>query len=311
MSVYQKSSRDPAVISPPLEQWQSNAVRLSSGDGEVSYHCAVHDGVIAAAVSSQIDMLEHFSPSPDSLYLAIIDHAPDGSMIDGLKLPGRGLLVLHGGREHVARTLPGSRWTELTVPLAMLEHNQIDPDPLLRRLRKIEFSLTPYVGPAAGDLRGLLYRALAGQTSAPLDGPNGVTALLLAAVSALNEWSDRPPAKLETCRTGYYRVINRALDFIEGSYAGDIGLPDIAGYASCSPRQLQKAFTSVLGTTPLRYTKARRLARVRQLLLRPGGNAVSVSEAAGAAGFHHRGHFSADYRQYFGELPAASIVARR
>ncbi len=46
-------------------------------------------------------------------------------------------IIAHYG-EHVARTLPGSRWTELTVPLAMLEHNQLDLDPLLRRVRDIE-----------------------------------------------------------------------------------------------------------------------------------------------------------------------------
>ena len=214
-----------------------------------------------------------------------------------------------GGGDYLARTVPGSRWTELTVPLAMLEHNQLDPDRILRRLRHAGKRLSPRVGAAAGRLQTLLRNGLqrAGGTSL-LHGPQATAPLLLAAVGAIEEWSGSAPGDPpRSSRHGHYRVVRRATEFIAAHYSQDIGLPAIASHAACSPRQLQLAFKSVLGTTPLRYVKAVRLARARALLLRPGANAVSVSEAASAVGFNHRGRFSADYRRQYGELPAASI----
>ena len=309
MSIRYEKSRDPTVIAPPLADWHSSPIKISNGPGEVSVHSAERDGVLATAVASDIDMLEHFSPSPDSIYLAVIEHGPSGSTLDGLGLPRQGLVVAQGGTQHLAHTLAGIRWTEITVPLAMLEHNQLDPEPLLRRLRSVEFGLTPHIGPAAQILSRLLRVGLTGPLSAsgPLHGADGVSALVLAAGDALNEWANHPPAIADACRAGYYRVLKRALEYIEENYADNIGTVAIATHAACSPRQLQQAFQSLLSTTPLGYLKARRLARARQLLLRPGGNMVSIGEAAGAAGFKHRGRFSAAYRQYYGELPVASI----
>ena len=310
MPSHQKISRDPAIINPPLQQWQSDAVKLSDDLGELSFHCAESNGVLAAAVVSQIDVVEHFSPSPDSIYLAMLEHLPPGSMLDGLNLPTQGLAVVQGGSQHLARTLPGSRWTELTLPLEMLEHIQLDPEPLLRYLRRSGAGLIPQLSPAASALSGHLHTLLANPQAAALDSPNAVTALVLAASDVLNEWAGRPPVKPDAGRNGYYRALGRALEYIEASYAEQISLAGIAAHAACSPRHLQQAFQTLLSTTPLRYLKARRLARTRQLLLRPRGNALSVGEAAHAAGFLHRGRFSAAYQQHYGELPAASIGAR-
>ena len=306
MPIEHKKSLDPAVIAPPLEDWQSDAVKLSDSAGEISIRYTEHDGVVAAAVASQIDILDHFCPSPDSIYLAVIEHAPAGSTLDDLNLSRQGLVVLEGGTQHLARTLPGSRWTELTVPLAMLEHNQLDPEPLLRRLHNAQSCLATHIGPASQALNELLQTSMRGPLSAaPLQAADGINALVLAAGDALNEWARRPPAKADAYRAGYYRVLKRALEYIEANYAEDIGTGAIASHAACSTRQLQQAFQTLLSTTPLRYLKARRLARARQLLLHPGRSAVSIGEVASTAGFMHRGRFSAAYRQHYGELPAA------
>ena len=310
MPSHQKTSRDPAIINPPLQQWQSDAVKLSDDLSELSYRCAESDGVLAATVDSQIDVVDHFSPSPDSIYLAMLEHLPVGSMLDGLNLPTQGLVVVQGGNQHLAHTLPGSRWSELTVPLDMLEHIQLDPEPLLRYLRHSKAGLSPHLSPAASTLSGHLHSLLANPHAAALDSPNAVTALLLAAGDVLIEWAGRPPVKPDAHRNGYYRALGRALEYIEAAYAEPISLPDIAAHAACSPRHLQQAFQTLLSTTPLRYLKARRLARARQLLLTSRGNAHSVGEAAHAAGFLHRGRFSAAYQRHYGELPAASIAAR-
>ncbi len=64
------------------------------------------------------------------------------------------------------------------------------------------------------------------------------------------------------------------------------------------------------GQSPLEWVKARRLAAVRERLLKaPSGFAISV--VALDCGFTHLGRFSAAYRRAHGELPSATLAAAR
>ena len=76
-------------------------------------------------------------------------------------------------------------------------------------------------------------------------------------------------------------------------------------------RTLQYAFRERFGLTPAAFLKARRLAVVRERLLRADETKETVGDIAAALGFWHLGHFAADYRRAFGEVPSETLQRAR
>ena len=76
-----------------------------------------------------------------------------------------------------------------------------------------------------------------------------------------------------------------------------------------SRRTLQNSFVNVLGQPPSTYLRCLRLGRVRRLLRTTTSSALSVGDAGARWGFFHLGHFAADYRRLFGELPSQTARA--
>lgn len=74
-----------------------------------------------------------------------------------------------------------------------------------------------------------------------------------------------------------------------------------------SPRKLSYCFQDVLGMSPARYFKVARLNAVRRELRRAHPSETSVYDIAARWGFWHFGHFSADYKKFFSELPSDTL----
>ena len=72
-------------------------------------------------------------------------------------------------------------------------------------------------------------------------------------------------------------------------------------------RSLINAFQAVTGFSPMAYFKRERLSGVRQALQRPQRARIRVIDVATAWGFWHMGHFTADYREMFGESPSETL----
>ena len=74
-----------------------------------------------------------------------------------------------------------------------------------------------------------------------------------------------------------------------------------------SRRSLQNGFRQVADTTAVHYLRSLRLNAVRRRLLATTTSDLSISQAAGDAGFEHLGHFGTRYRELFGELPSQTF----
>ncbi|MEU2392609.1 helix-turn-helix domain-containing protein [Streptomyces sp. NPDC007369] len=103
-------------------------------------------------------------------------------------------------------------------------------------------------------------------------------------------------------------TLRRAVAFIEGNAAEDIGLPDIAAAVPVTPRALQYAFARYADTTPLGYLRQVRLAHAHEELLGAGpGSRLTVAAIAARWGFAHAGRFAAAYRQQYGSSPSQTL----
>jgi AraC family ethanolamine operon transcriptional activator len=103
------------------------------------------------------------------------------------------------------------------------------------------------------------------------------------------------------------RVVDRACDMMLSSPDDPPSLAEVCHRIGASPRKLGYCFQDVLGISPARYVKAVRLGAVRRELARCADPAASVYDVAARWGFWHFGHFSADYRRQFAELPSETL----
>jgi AraC-like DNA-binding protein len=104
------------------------------------------------------------------------------------------------------------------------------------------------------------------------------------------------------------RAIRRCLERIESSPWYELSTSTLCESAGVGERTLQLAFRERFGLTPAAFLKARRLALVREQLLRSDPEHSSIGHAAAALGFTHIGQLAADYRRAFGETPSATLA---
>lgn len=135
-----------------------------------------------------------------------------------------------------------------------------------------------------------------GPGTGPLDPVSGI---------ALSRSFPSPPVS-----TRVPAAVRSAMAFMESQAADPIGLPEVAGAVQLSPRALQAAFRKHLGTTPLGFLRATRMARAHADLqaARPG---ETVSAVANRWGFSQLSRFAHDYKERYGMLPRETLSRSR
>ena len=105
-------------------------------------------------------------------------------------------------------------------------------------------------------------------------------------------------------------AVVRAEEFIQANWNRAICIDELVAVTEVSARSLFKAFKRTRGYSPIAFAKMVRLKQARQML-ESGNPDISVTGIAFKCGFGNLGHFAADYRRAFGELPSETLVAQR
>jgi AraC family ethanolamine operon transcriptional activator len=115
------------------------------------------------------------------------------------------------------------------------------------------------------------------------------------------------PLEVMTHRSVYKELVAQSCEFIYSAPNNLLTLQCISSQTGASERTLQFAFKNVVGISPIKLAKLHRLQRARKLLLCASANQESVKKIALEMNFNDFGHFSADYKKYFGELPSVTL----
>jgi AraC family ethanolamine operon transcriptional activator len=107
------------------------------------------------------------------------------------------------------------------------------------------------------------------------------------------------------------RAIRRCLERIEQADWAELSPGLLCEIGGVSERTLQYAFRERFNLAPAGFLKARRLAAVREALLRSEASELQVGDVAASFGFWHVGQFAADYRRTFGETPSWTLKRSR
>lgn len=104
------------------------------------------------------------------------------------------------------------------------------------------------------------------------------------------------------------QIVRQAEGYIGVNLGDAIFVSDLCSCADVSERNLRNAFNSIVGTSPNPYLKVVRLNRVYSDLLKSNPDRISIKEKAVMSGFYHLGHFTRDYKNFFGELPSETLL---
>lgn len=99
--------------------------------------------------------------------------------------------------------------------------------------------------------------------------------------------------------------IKKILVYLEKNYGTDITLEDIANSANISTSTYLRLFSTVLGTTPIKYLTTFRVQKAAEELKRVNGR--TISEIAHACGFSDASYFNRCFRREFGITPSGYI----
>lgn len=106
-----------------------------------------------------------------------------------------------------------------------------------------------------------------------------------------------------------WRIVRRAQDFLDAQDSPLVRIDDLCQAARTSLSTLERAFQEAFGCNPRRFLILRRMAAVRQELLRAEPSA-SVTEVATRWGFFHLGRFAVEYAKLYHERPSDTLHRR-
>jgi AraC-like DNA-binding protein len=190
----------------------------------------------------------------------------------------------------LARDFPNSPDARILMESAggmCLERNDFLAERLREYLRWLSRDSTKSLGVLPGTARAMAKRALLPLLADALTGREGV------------EWTpslNRRVAAVRVCEAYMREHLDKTVTLVD--------LSEISGLRL---RSLINAFQAVTGFSPMAYFKRERLNGVRQALRRPRRARTRVIDVATAWGFWHMGHFTADYREMFGESPSETL----
>ena len=99
-----------------------------------------------------------------------------------------------------------------------------------------------------------------------------------------------------------------AITIVEGEFASDLSLDDIARRVASSRRQLQRAYAEIGRTTFREHLTAVRMDRAAEML---EGRGLTVREVAHRVGYRQPAQFAKAFRRHHGLAPSDYRARRR
>jgi AraC-like DNA-binding protein len=104
--------------------------------------------------------------------------------------------------------------------------------------------------------------------------------------------------------------VRAAEEYVEANWRQPITIEDLCRATNAGARALFKTFKEARGYSPMAFVKRVRLTRAREMLS-SGTPQVTVTSVALQCGFFNLGHFAAEYRRAFAELPSETLASHR
>jgi AraC-like DNA-binding protein len=270
------------------------------------------DVVLQTARSTPIALLGKLPRSTILLVLPLGASATATATLNGLAMKPHSAVAYGGGAEYEAALHGAGTWSVVTM-LSVTTDTLLGRQSLPAAVRRGAHGLLR-VNPAVwARAEALLQSAgeVAARDPGVLDVAEARQGLRCAMFEMVDDLLAMPmegePARTRLARMTHRQLIRRVDDHVSMAPKQVTGVTELSRALGTADRQLREAFASILGVSPARYLRLRRLMLVRAALRAPGRPWQTVREAALAHGFWHLGRFSSFYRETFGESPVRTL----
>lgn len=96
--------------------------------------------------------------------------------------------------------------------------------------------------------------------------------------------------------------LKRITEFIDANLAEPITLDDLVRQTECSRYYFARTFRSIMGFTPMRFVKLRRIEAAKRMMR---DTDASLSDIAADCGFASQSHLTTAFRKEVGSTPSA------
>lgn len=236
-----------------------------------------------------------------------IDEGPS-PVWGGIEARTGGMITFGRDQRLHSRTLGPSRWGAIQVPDQQLARYG-------RALSGAGFVVPPAARwrprPAAARQLRHLYRAairMAERRAGALTDAQAAHGLEQQLLHALIECLSTGLTDNETSAARRHRgILARFEDLLETQPDRSLRMAEICAALGVSARGLSICCEEQLGMSATEYVRRCRMQLVHRTLRNGNPDVASVSAIARRYGFRGLGHFAADYRALFGELPSATL----
>jgi AraC-like DNA-binding protein len=302
------------VVSSTIEEVESyvssvagielEAVRAGASTGPTEVTAVVGDQFTFTSSKVGFPMLSRTTLRDDVVCISYMRRTVPGSRWCEMSLQP-GAVVAHApSSEHTARNLPGTQFMFVVAEQVLLREHadrlgvRFDPPPtgevhLLDRSAK-----TGLVGQALEIFAG---HVAAGEAPSP-----AITDAVMSAVTlALSEQGRQQRIGSES-RIDSRHVVLACIDFA-ASVERIPSVSELCLVTHVSERTLRDAFRREYGLPPSRYFRAWALDQAHRHLVHHEEKAETVTDIAKGLGFDHLGRFAGHYKQIYGESPSATL----
>jgi len=274
------------------------------------------DVVLQTVRSTPIALLGKLPRSTILLVLPLGAPAIATATLNGLAIKPHFAAAYGGGAEYEA-VFHGARTRSVVTMLAVTTDTLLGRQSLPAAVRRGAHGLL-HVKPAVWTRAAALLQS-AGEVAAQNPGLLDVAEarqelrceILQLIADLLTMPMEEEPTWAQRARMTHRQLIRRVDDHVSMAPKQITGVAELSRALGTSDRKLREAFASILGVSPARYLRLRRLMLVRAALRALGGPWQTVREAALAHGFWHLGRFSSFYREAFSESPVRTLQDAR
>jgi AraC family transcriptional regulator, ethanolamine operon transcriptional activator len=303
---------EPGALAAELPCGSARAVPL--GGVPMAVHTigiGLGDVLLQTARSTPVALLGTLSRATVLLVLPL--QGREAVALNGLAVKPRRVAAFGAGAKYEAASPRACAWATVALPAAtaaaLLGRRRLPP-----ALRPGAHALLR-ASPGAWTRAAALARdacEVAARDPGVFDVEKARRALRAAVIEAADELlaspdDEREPVPTRRARMAHRRLVRLVDDHVTAAPARIPGVAELSAALGVSERQMREAFAGVLGVSPSRYLRLRRLVLVRAALRSPGRSWASVREAALAHGFWHLGRFARIYRDAFGEPPSTTL----
>jgi AraC-like DNA-binding protein len=307
--------REPEELEHAIPGLQLRATPLAKGAFHARLVTWSLDGLVFQTGSCSPLVIEFSTGQDVSAFQVPLLNRQD-LLLNGRLASGHAVGLYGGGAELLRANHLNSTYGTLVMPMHTVEALLCPPaglaiarpsaDAMLiaearpwRRMAGVIEAASSLTTQAPGDLAA----------AAPLAGLRA--SLLDAARAVLEHGTDTESVRRLNARQGWARIVREADAYLRAHAHRAIYTEELCTQLGVSPASLAEAFRQVMGTTPHRFLKLRRMAMVRAALRSAEGTPPLVKSVALDHGFWHLGQFALDYRAMYGETPSATLARAR